>query len=325
MENKKFSIIIPVKFINDYICEAVERHLKLEYQNFEILIFPDVIRDSDRKYEWFHNPKIRVIASGETGPAEKRDMALEYATGDIFAFIDDDAYPRSDWLTNAAKGLLDENVGAIGGPAVTAHGDDIWKQGSGKVFESFLCSGRYTYRYLPEKWREDDDIPSVNLIIKREVFEAINGFDSNYYPGEDTKLCMDIVNSGKKLIYDPTVLVYHHRRNLYKGHLKQVTNYAKHRGYFAKKLPQTSMRLTYFIPTFFTLGVICGPILSAVFPFLWWIYGGVLAIYFILAAYSLRTCKSVRLFFISLLGIFLTHIGYGVYFIRGLLSKELLR
>ena len=39
--NKKVSIIIPVKEINDYIREAISHHLKLDYDNYEILIFSD--------------------------------------------------------------------------------------------------------------------------------------------------------------------------------------------------------------------------------------------------------------------------------------------
>ncbi len=354
----KVSIVIPVKYINDYIREAVPRHLALKYDDFEVLIFPDEVRDGDMEgiseYACAFSPdvtreglsssdkRIFVIPSGETGPAEKRDLALKYASGDIFAFTDDDAYPRPDWLRNAVGILSDEAVGAVGGPAVTALGDDIWKQAGGKVYESFLCSGGYTYRFIPGTYREDDDIPSVNLIVKREVFEAVNGYDSSFYPGEDTKLCMDIVNSGKKLIYSPDVLVYHHRRSLFAWHLKQITNYAKHRGYFAKVLPQTSLRLAYFIPTMFMLGLILGPVVCFAFPLLWAVYFGVVGIYFLMAAFSLRSCflpdlgygaeaprygvfYRIRLFFLALLGILATHVGYGFFFVRGLLSKELLR
>lgn len=126
-------------------------------------------------------------------------MALQYARGEIFAFIDDDAYPREDWLKNAIHYFDDPEVGAVGGPAVTAPGDNVWQQASGKVYESFLCSGGYTYRYIPQAEREVDDLPSVNLIVRKDIFELIGGYDSNYYPGEDTKLCLDIVQkAGKK-------------------------------------------------------------------------------------------------------------------------------
>ncbi len=316
---KKVSIIIPVREINDYIREAMEYYSKLEYDDYEILIFPDF-----ESKETF--PKTRIIPSGQVGPAEKRDMSLEYAEGEIFAFIDDDAYPRADWLTNAVKLFDDSSVGAVGGPAVTPDSDSVWQKASGKVYESFLCSGGYVYRYLPKPQREVDDLPSVNLIVRREVFEEVGGYDSNFYPGEDTKLCLDIVEkAGKKIIYSPDVLVYHHRRTLFRQHLKQATNYAKHRGYFAKTLPKTSCKPAYFIPSLFVLGLIAGPVLSCFAPVLWYVYAGVLALYFVLLLFSIRKPESFTVWILTVLGIIATHIGYGVCFIRGLCSKELLR
>lgn len=316
---RKFSIIIPVKEVNDYIRQAMEHYAKLEYDNFEILIFPD--HNSSEQFS-----HTRIIASGEVGPADKRDLALKYAEGEIFAFIDDDAYPREDWLRNAIGYFDNPEIGAVGGPAVTAPEDDIWQQASGKVYESFLCSGEYTYRYLPKEEREVDDLPSVNLIVRRDVFEAIGGYDSNYYPGEDTKLCLDIVEkAGKKIIYSPEVLVYHHRRKVFKQHLKQATNYAKHRGYFAKALPQTSCKPAYFIPSLFVAGLIAGPVISYFIPILWYLYFLVIMIYFILLIVSIRKPRSFKVWILTFFGIIATHIGYGVCFIRGLCSKELLR
>lgn len=313
------SIIIPVKEINDYIRQAMKYYEKLEYDNFEILIFPDM--NSEEKF-----PNTRIIASGKVGPADKRDMALRYAEGEVFAFIDDDAYPREDWLINAIGYFDDPNVGAVGGPAVTAPDDDIWQQASGKVYESFLCSGGYTYRYLPKEEREVDDLPSVNLIVRRDVFESVGGYDSNYYPGEDTKLCLDIIKKAeKKIIYSPKVLVYHHRRRMFKQHLKQATNYAKHRGYFAKALPETSCKLAYFIPSLFVIGLVGGPLLAYFVPILWKLYFGVIMLYVLLLIMSIHNARSLKVWILTFMGIIATHVGYGLCFIRGLCSKELLR
>jgi GT2 family glycosyltransferase len=317
--SKKVSIIIPVKEINDYIREAIPYHLMLDYDNLEILIFPDI--ESNETFE-----KTKIIPSGKVGPAEKRDMALTYASGGIFAFIDDDAYPRNDWLKNAVSELEHEDVGAVGGPAVTAHGDDLLKQAGGKVLENALCSGKYTYRYIPGVKHEDDDIPSVNLIVKREIFEAVGGYDSTFYPGEDTKLCLDIIQkAGKKIIYSPDVLVYHHRRPLFKGHLKQITGYARHRGFFAKKLPKTSLRLQYFIPSLFLLGIVLGPVVCSLFQVLWSVYFGMLTLYFILVIINIKQVSGFRLFILVIAGVFITHLGYGLCFIQGLFSKKLIR
>lgn len=316
---KKVSIIIPVREINDYIREAIPHHLQLDYPDYEILIFPD-----EPTAETF--PRTRIIPSGKTGPAQKRDMALEYAQGEILAFIDDDAYPRPDWLKNAAAHFGDPDVGAVGGPAVTAENDGILRRASGKVYESFLCSGGYTYRYVPGKLMDAEDLPSVNLLVRRDVFARIGGYDSNFYPGEDTKLCLDIIKTAqKRIVYDPEVLVYHHRRKLFRQHLRQSNNYALHRGYFAKVLPDTSRKLVYFVPSLFVLGLIAGPLLALLFPPLWYLYFGVLLLYFLLLVISTACPKDMRVWILAIAGVFLTHVGYGICFIRGLLSKELIR
>src|SRR5665647_377513 len=93
----KISIIIPVVKINDYIHESVPKMLELDWPDFEILIFPD-FPDKNHTFE-----KTRIIASGKVGPAEKRDMAIKYAKGEILAFLDDDAYPQKDWLKKIIK------------------------------------------------------------------------------------------------------------------------------------------------------------------------------------------------------------------------------
>lgn len=320
--NVKFSIIIPVKAINDYIRTAMPHYKAMDFEDYEILIFPD--HANGETFEGMED-KVRVIESGEVGPAEKRDMALTYAKGEYIAFIDDDAYPAPQWLSKAFALLQDEAVGGVGGPAVTAPEDDIWQQASGKTYESKLCSSSYTYRYLPEPRRDVDDLPSVNLIVKADLFRQIGGYDSNYYPGEDTKLCLDIVNAGKRIIYDPEILVYHHRRRMFRQHLKQATNYAKHRGYFAKVLPQTSRKFAYFVPTIFVIGLILGPILALFVPAVWYVYGGVLLLYFVLLACSIHHPGSFKVWLLTMAGIFLTHVGYGIRFVQGLCSKELLR
>src|SRR6516162_3315272 len=118
----------------------------------------------------------------------------------------------------------------------------------------------YSYRYVPQAQREVDDFPSVNLLVRRDVFEAAGGFNSKYWPGEDTKLCLKITKDlALKIIYDPAIFAWHHRRELFRGHLKQSTNYALHRGFFAKIYPETSLRPSYFIPSAFTFNCLVAP------------------------------------------------------------------
>lgn len=321
----KFSIIIPVRTINDYIREAFSHLINIDYPDYEVIIFPDELPDESVLKE-LTNPKLRIIASGKTGPAQKRDMAMQYATGNVFAFIDDDAYPRQDWLKNAAKWFEDETVGAVGGPAVTPENVSLLEQAGGFVLASPLCSGNYVRRYIPRTVCKDDDIPSVNLIVRRGVFEEVKGFDSDYYPGEDTKLCLDITRkAGKRIIYDPEVLVYHHRRPLFKKHLKQISNYARHRGYFMKKLPETSLRPAYLIPLAFVLGLILGPVISIFIPFCRYIYIGVLCLYALLDLLTTFHIRHIGASILAFFGLFATHVVYGIFTVVGLFQKKLTR
>ncbi len=90
----KVSIVIPVKGVNKYLTECIDACLELDYPDFEILVFPD-------KEERIGRKGVRVIPSGDVPPPLKRDLALKHARGEILAFIDDDAYPRKDWLKKA--------------------------------------------------------------------------------------------------------------------------------------------------------------------------------------------------------------------------------
>ncbi|MDL1979741.1 MAG: glycosyltransferase, partial [Deltaproteobacteria bacterium] len=125
---------------------------------------------------------------------------LKYAKGEIFAFLDDDAYPRRDWLTHIVHNFSDSDVAAVGGPAVTPDNDSTAQKASGLVFESLMGGGTNRYRYVPVSERFNvDDYPTVNFCIRRDVFKELGGFDTVYWPGEDTKLCLDIVYElGKK-------------------------------------------------------------------------------------------------------------------------------
>src|SRR3989344_2331752 len=278
------SIIIPVKKINDYIRESVPKILELDYPDFEIIIVPDDTTSVSRQNasllslrgaptHWGRgrrsNPtltqskKIRIIPSGPVGPAEKRDLAAGHTRGDILAFLDDDAYPRRDWLKRAVKHFSNPRVAAVGGPAITPANDTTGQKISGAVFESYLGGGGARNRYLSIGCaKEIDDWPTVNLLVRQDVFVKIGGFDCAYWPGEDTKLCLDIVEAGHKIIYEPYAVVYHHRPAGVLKHLKQIGNYALHRGYFAKRHPNTSLKLAYFVPTLFVLYLIALVILS---------------------------------------------------------------
>lgn len=313
----KVSIIIPVKESNENLKECLEHCCGLDYPDYEIIVLPD-------EKEGFAHPKTKVISTGNIGPSEKRDIGIKHARGVILAFLDDDAFPTKGWLKKAIKNLEDKDVAAVGGPAVTPESDSLRQRASGLVYSSLLASGSLTYRYIPKRKRQMDDYPSCNFLVRKSIIEKIGGFGSKFWPGEDTKLCLHITKDlGKKIIYDPEVLIYHHRRPLYRKHLRQVANYALHRGYFVKRFPTTSRKTSYFIPSLFVIGLLLGWLLGFAHPLFFRIYFGIILLYLFCIFFTGFKHRNLKLAFLVSSGLLATNLAYGVFFLKGLFSRRL--
>lgn len=320
---QRVSIIIPFQRENDYLIETVSNINKLTYKNVEIILLPDDEIDPVFIEAHLHSDfAVQIFTTGAVSPSIKRDIGAEKCSGEILAFIDDDAYPQPDWLDKALPHFREDQVCGVGGPQVTPESDGFWQQVSGAMFLSAL-NGAAVKRYYPGKTSEVvEDWPTVNLLVRKSDFLKVGGFDSTYWPGEDTKLCYDLLKLDKKIIYEPTAIVYHHRRAGYRKHMKQVGNYALHRGYFVKHFPETSRKASYFIPSFFFFfvvfgwfGLYLGENLSFLYKMLWMIYG-IAMLVSIISVY-----KKTKDFLVSL-GTFPyivgTHFVYGYKFFVGL-------
>lgn len=311
---KIVSVIIAIKKINDYIRESISHILKQSYKNIEIIVVTD--EESSEKF-----PKTRIFSSGSVHPGDKRDLGVKKARGEIIAFIDDDAYPDKDWIKNALKYLNDEKIGAVGGPGLTPENDSFEQKIGGLILDSWLASGNTIFRTRKDKERFVDDYPSFNFFMRKSLFDKIGGFSFPYWRGEDTKLCLDIIKGGYKIIYLPDVVVHHHRRAVFIPHLKQVWKCALYRGFFAKKYSQTSLRLAYLVPSIFILFLIFGGIFLIFSGPVRIFYFFVLAVYFILLLVNGIKSGSLKAGILVVIGTFLTHLVYGVGVIKGLLGK----
>jgi len=316
-KNPFASIIIPCKDIDDYARECMKLCKQLNYDSYEIILLPD---DSKELIEG-----VNVIATGPVSPGVKRNMGVENSRGEFCAFIDSDAYPRSDWLTNAAKYLENPEVAGVGGPGVTPETDGLLQEAGGYVLSSFMV-GSLSNRCKIKCSFESDDVHSCNFVVRKAVVEEVGGWNEKYWPGEDTLMCLAIKKSGKKLIESSDLVVYHHRRSLFKPHLKQVSRFGEHRGFFAKKFPENSVKLTYFFPSLLVLSFLAGLLLSLVFPLFGYIVVLGAAAYLVSSLVSATVqVKSVKLVFLVWLGIIATHIVYGSFFLSGLVKRDLNR
>jgi cellulose synthase/poly-beta-1,6-N-acetylglucosamine synthase-like glycosyltransferase len=309
----KASIIIPCKEVDAFTKECVEHCKRLEYGGFEIIILPD--KPNGIK-------GVKLIPTGDTTPGAKRNIGIKYALGEILAFIDSDAYPARNWLRNAMKYLSNPDIAAVGGPGITPPSDSPMQRASGYVLSSFMVGG-LANRYKKGTAFESYDIHSCNFIVKKEIMEKVS-WDERYWPGEDTIVCLRIKALGKKMLEAPDVVVYHHRKPLFIPHLKQVSRFGLHRGFFAKKYSETSFKPLYLAPSVFVSALLAGAGLSYFYPAFKFILSSIIGVYLVLA-FASAVQGEKKLTPLVWLGIILTHITYGVFFIAGLLKKELRR
>lgn len=316
MENNPLvSIIIPCKDMDKYVEECIEHCKQLNYNTYEVILLPD---EPTKKIK-----EVEVVPTGHVSPGKKRNIGIEYAKGEFCAFLDSDAYPRKDWLKNAIKYFSDPEIIALGGPGITPQTDSLMQKTSGYILSSFMVGG-LSSRYERKKAKECDDIHSCNFIARKEIVEKVK-WNEKYWPGEDTLMCLGLKKFNKKMLDVPDVVVYHHRRPLFLPHLKQVSRFGLHRGFFAKRFPETSFRLTYFFPSFLVLFLIFGGIASYLVPPLRIIFLSILSIYIILTLITALLSKNIKLIFPVGVGIILTHFTYGIYFLAGLIKRELRR
>ncbi len=313
------SIIIPCKTIDNYTRECIYRCKRLDYptSSYEIIVLPD-----EESLNFNSSDEVKIISTGPLLPGAKRNIASRVARGEILAYVDSDAYPRKDWLSNAVKYLNDEVV-AVGGPGITPPEDSLMQKASGLVLSSLMVGG-LSRRYKSKSNFYSDDIHSCNFVTKRTIIKEVGGWNEKYWPGEDTLLCLEIERRGKNMFEASDVVVYHHRKPLLIPHLRQMFRFGLHRGFFAKKFKGNSIKLTYFFPSLLVAFVFLGSLVSLANSFVAFLFLSTLAMYaFLNLLATFMQTRDLKLVPIVLTGIVLTHLIYGLAFLIGLLKSEL--
>jgi GT2 family glycosyltransferase len=313
-----FSIIIPVKEINKNIIRNLKYIKRQTFQSWELIIVTN-----NRTFFKYSDKKIKIIHSGKVAPGRKRDIGEKYSTGKYLVFLDDDSYPKQDYL-KIALSFVKKNILVFGGPGITPNNNNFFQKISGSFFLSKF-SGNYPERYISSgKIQFFDDWPSVNFIICKKLFKKVGGFNNDFWPGEDSFLCQKLCKYKKKILYIPNLIVLHDRRVSLASHLEQIYLYGKNRGFFFKKLHINSFKFKNCIPLLFVAFVICSFfdfIFSktlSYFNFLWLIYICTVFISFI----DIKKYMNFKISFFASLLIPISHVSYGIGFFVGLIINK---
>lgn len=307
----KVSIIIPCREINEITIKCIRECLNQDYKNFEIIVLPD------NTYKKAKNKRLKIIETGKVKPGLKRNIGMENAEGEFYAFIDDDAYPRKDWIKNALKYFEDDKIGIVGGPNLTPRKSKYFEKISGYVLSNFFVLGEASIRYRITRNRNVKELPSCNYISRADISPKYN---VDFLTAEDSKFCFDISNRGYKILYASDVIVYHHRRDSLRKHLLQMFVYGRDVALLTRKEFYID-KLYYFIPSFGFLIFILGLIGSFFNIFIKNLFLLTILIYllFILFTSFHDNLKTSFLVFITSIG---SHFAYALGWFKGILKLK---
>ncbi len=130
---------------------------------------------------------------------DQRNVGIKLAKGSIVVFIDANCKPDQNWLARLTSPIIN------GGEYITA--GLTLSENAGNFHQQHSSSTKKTYL---------DSAPTINLAIKRSVFNNVGLFDENFNYGSDLDFTRRCVIKGYRILLVPSAQVTHDWGNLYR-------------------------------------------------------------------------------------------------------------
>jgi GT2 family glycosyltransferase len=224
----RISVVVCTHNGEQTLPECLGRLGALRYPDFETIVVCD--GSTDRSAQIAQEHGAHVIQTAHRGLSHARNVGISTATGEIVAFLDDDAYPDADWLHYLAAAFQDERYAGVGGPNIPPDDD-------GATADCVAAAPGGPIHVLISD-REAEHVPGCNMAFRRSVLEQIGGFDERFrVAGDDVDLCWRLQKAGQLLGFSAGAVVMHRRRDSIRRYLRQQYGYGKAEALLERKWP----------------------------------------------------------------------------------------
>lgn len=213
-ESPYVSVVVPTRARPEFLHNCLESLLRVDYPNdrYEIIVVEDGTETGEQVAEEMRNrsrTRISYQRIPHSGAATARNVGLQLASGEIVAFIDDDAIAIPTWLQRLVQGLLEQGVAGIGGRVSPEYPERVLEARMGKGGD--LCWS--SFNASPPKVQEVDYLPGGNMAFWRRSLLEVHGLDTRYTRTgswrEDTDVCLRLRRRGYRLLYDGEARIIH--------------------------------------------------------------------------------------------------------------------
>jgi len=209
--------------------ECLDGLSALDYPDYEVIVVNDGSTDATAAIAASY--PVRLITTGNRGLSSARNTGLDAATGEIIAYIDDDACPDRHWLQYMVHTFAEGDWAAVGGPNLPPPDDGV---AADCVANS---PGGPMHVLLSD--RDAEHVPGCNMAVRRSALALVGGFDPQFrVAGDDVDLCWRLQAHNLKVGFSPAAVVWHHRRGSVRAYLRQQRGYGKAEALLERKWPQ---------------------------------------------------------------------------------------
>jgi len=198
----------------DHLARCLEHLERQTTAPHEIIVIDSSVSADTEQLVAKEFPSItyRRTTAGRGAMATARNMAYEMASGEVIAFVDDDAYAEPDWLARLLVPYDDPGVGAVGGRQIRRQPDEL-TEGTDAIGR-LLPDGTLTGNFAADPGRvvTVDHLLGANMSFRRRVLDEIGGIRDGYFGTcvrEESDLCLRVARAGYRLLYAPDAVVEH--------------------------------------------------------------------------------------------------------------------